>query len=183
MLIIEGSDCLGKTTVAKKIVNKMMEKGYPTIYSHMGRPNEQLFDFFLDYKKMINPYAVQDRFHLGGLAYHHNKITPQKLQIINSWIRSVGGMIVVLYAEDEQWYKQRLENDERGNLLPIVKMLDGNAFFRNFSTSGGMDSEYSFNISPTIGGRVDSCYVNYVDDYDIDKLINEWIQRRELLGI
>jgi len=181
MLVIEGSDCLGKTTVAKKIVNKMMEKGYPTIYSHMGRPNEQLFDFFLDYKKMINPCAVQDRFHLGGLAYHHDKITPQKLQIINSWIRSVGGMIVVLYAADETWYKQRLENDKRRNLLPIVKLLDGNLVFQKYAKNE--DCDYIFNISPTIGSRISNCYVNYVNDYDIDKIIAEWIQRRELFGI
>ncbi|GAG05660.1 unnamed protein product, partial [marine sediment metagenome] len=114
MLIIEGSDCLGKTTLAKKIVLKMMEKGYPTIYSHMGRPNEQLFDFFLDYKKMINPCAVMDRFHLGGLAYHHGKISPPRLEIINAWIRSVGGLIVVLYAGNGIQYRERLKNDERG---------------------------------------------------------------------
>lgn len=179
MLVIEGSDCLGKTTLAKKIVDKMMEKGYSTVYSHMSRPNEQLFDFFLDYKKMMNPCAVQDRFHLGGLAYHHDKISPQKLQIINAWIRVQGGLIVVLYAGDEQWYRYRLENDERGNMLTTDKMCAGNNFFNRFWSGGGMDSDYAFNILP-VGFKGQK--VNFVSDYDIDEIVDEWVQRRQLLG-
>jgi len=176
MLIIEGSDALGKTTLAKKIVDKMMEKGYSTIYSHMGRPNEQIFDFFWNYKKMINPCFVMDRFHLGGLAYHYNKITPQQLQIINAWIRSVGGLIVVLYGADEEWYEHRIREDKRGNLLPIVKLLDGNLIFKKYAKNN--DCDFSFNILPY--GFPEE---NFVSDYNVDKLIDEWINRRQLLDI
>lgn len=183
MLVIEGSDCLGKTILAKKIVDKMMERGYPTIYSHMSRPNEQIFDFFWDYKKMINPCAVMDRFMLGGLAYHHDKISKQQLLIINAWIRSVGGMIVVLYAANEEWYRKRLENDERGNMLTIDKMCAGNNFFKKFSTKGGMDSDYAFNILPELCYDEHNGKPRYVDDYDVDELIEEWIERRQALGI
>ena len=177
MLVIEGSDCLGKTTLAKKIVEKVMNRGYPAIYSHMGRPNESIFDFFLSYKKMINPYFVMDRFHLGGLAYHHNKISQQKLQIINAWIRSVGGLIVILYASAEDKYRKRLENDKRGNLLSIEKLCAGNTFFKKYALNN--DSDYNFNIIPC--GYPNN--INYVNDYDIDEIVNKWVQRRQLLGI
>lgn len=183
MIVIEGSDALGKTTLAKKIVEKMMEKGFPTIYSHMGRPNEQLFNFFFDYKKMINPCAVQDRFHLGGLAYHHDRISKQKLQIINAWIRSVGGIIIVLYAADEEWYRRRLENDERASILPIDAMCEGNSFFRNFSSVGRMDSDYSYNVLPCNVEWSNITKPLYLNDYDIDELVEEWLERRALLGI
>ena len=181
MLVIEGSDCLGKTTLAKAIVHKVSELGIPVVYSWMGRPNEEKFNFFHAYKDMMNPCAVQDRFHLGGLAYHKDKISLWRLQIINAWIRSIGGLIVVLYAGDEQRYKKRLEDDKRGNMLSIDKMCAGNNFFKKFNTKGGMDSDYAFNILPN--PAFDYNNPNYVNDADIDELVYEWIGRRRELGI
>lgn len=178
MLVIEGSDNLGKTTLAKKIVRRVSEMGYPVVYSWMTRPNEQLFDFFLDYKKMMNPYAVQDRFHLGGLAYHQDKITPQKLAIINGWIRSVGGLIIVLYAEDEKWYEEHIKADTRKNILDISTMCRGNKYFKWCAKHG--DCDFSFNIFP---GTFLRDNVNFVSDFDMDELIGEWINHRQLLGI
>lgn len=180
MLIIEGSDCLGKTTLAKKIVKKVSEMGYPVVYSWMTRPNEQIFDFFLDYKKMINPCAVQDRFHLGGLAYHSNRIFPRQLQIINGWIRSVGGLIVVLYAGDEEKYEQRIRKDERENLLSWPILCKGNDFFKKYAFSG--DYNFSFDILP-FGSYDSCCHANFVNDEDVEIIVREWINRRELLGI
>lgn len=177
MLIIEGSDCLGKTTLAKKIVDKVMEKGYPALYSHMGRPNESIFDFFLDYKKMINPCFVMDRFHLGGLAYHQDKISLQKLQIINAWIRSVGGLIVVLYANDEERYEKLIRNDKRGNILSWPILCKANSFFKQYA-EGKSDCDYCWNI--LVKGIDKSLFPT---DYDIDDLIKEWLERRTLLGI
>jgi len=179
-LLIEGSDCLGKTILAKKIVRKVSDLGVPVVYSWMTRPNEDKFDFFHAYKEMMNHCAVQDRLHLGGLAYHDGKISTHHLQVINSWIRSVGGIIVVLYAADTKWYKKRLEQDERDSILDIPAMCKGNEFFKLFATEGRGDVDYSFNILP-YGFSEDN--VNYVSDYDIDELVDEWISRRRELGL
>ena len=179
MLLIEGSDNLGKTVLAKKIVRKISDMGLPVIYSWMTRPNEDVFDFFLDYKKLLNPYAVQDRFHLSGLAYHENKISHQNLQIINAWIRSVGGLIIVLYAGDEIAYKKRLEQDKRGNLLPINKLCVGNAFYKKYALNNDID--WRFNIISSITHSF--AVPMYVGDYDIDEIINEWLKRRKALGL
>lgn len=178
MLVIEGSDCLGKTTLAKKIVRKVSEKGFPVVYSWMTRPNEQLFDFFLDYKKMLNPCAVMDRFHLGGLAYHTDKISLQKLQIINAWIRSIGGIIIVFYAADEEWYEQRIREDERGNLLSWPIMCNGNVFFKDYARK--KDCDYSFNVLPLSNSMNNPMFVS---DFDIDEIVEEWLERRQALGI
>ncbi len=183
MLVIEGADCLGKTILAKKIVKRVSDIGLPVVYSHMTRPNEDVFDFFLDYKKMLNPCAVQDRFHLGGLAWHEGKISSVRLQIINAWIRSKGGLIVVLYAADEEWYEQRLKKDKRGNMLSIDMMAEANRFYKKFSTKGRMDSDYAFNISPVIGGRMEDCCPRYVSEHDVAELVEDWVERRRSLGI
>jgi len=181
MLLIEGSDNLGKTILAKKIVKKISEMGLPVVYGWMTRPNEDVFDFFLDYRKLLNPYAVQDRFHLSGLAYHQDKISPEHLQIINGWIRGQGGLIVVLYAEDEERYRRRLHNDERGNLLTISAMCESNKFYKRFSTKGRMDSDYAFNILPN--PAFDYNNTNFVSDSDVTELTIDWLSRRHSLGL
>jgi len=182
MLIIEGSDCLGKTTFAKKVVKRVSELGYPVVYSWMTRPNESIFDFFLDYRKMINPYSVQDRFHLGGLAYHHNKIFPRELKIINSWIRSVGGLIVVLFAGDEEWYEQRIREDERGNLLNWPILCEANKIFKEYGLGG--DCDFSLDILPeNCQQPVPKKIPCFVENIGIETIMREWINRRELLGI
>jgi len=174
-LVIEGSDCLGKTTLAKKIVKRVSELGYPVVYSWMTRPNEQLFDFFMDYKKIINPCAVQDRLHLGGIAYHHNKITPKQLQIINSWIKGTGGIIAILYANNEEWYEEYIRDDKRGNLLSWPILCEANKKFKELALSGSYD--YNFNISPLDKNP------NYIDDAFAEVIIRDWLNRRDLLGI
>lgn len=179
MLIIEGSDCLGKTTLAKEIVRRVSERGIPVVYSWMTRPNEKLFDFFNAYRQMMNPCAVQDRFHFGGMAYHENKIPPINLQIINSWIHSIGGMIIVLYAAHRERYRKLLEDDERGNLLPIDKLCRGNDWFNVWKETAGAD--YSFNIVPKVWPK-DSDILNYVKTEDINEIIDEWLKRREMAG-
>lgn len=178
MLIIEGSDNLGKTTLAKKIVRRVSGMGIPVVYSWMTRPNEQIFDFFKDYKKMINPCAVQDRFHLGGLAYHNDKIPLHRLQIINSWIRSVGGLIVVLYANDEKWYEKHIQADKRKSILSIEEMCAGNHFFKNYAKSGDLD--FSNNILPLFCQQSTPYFVS---DSNVEELIEEWTRRRQLLEI
>lgn len=180
MLIIEGSDCLGKSTLAKKIVRKVSAMGVSVVYSWMTRPNEELFDFFHAYKDMMNPCAVQDRFHFGGMAYHVNKIPPMNLQIINSWIHSIGGMIVVLYAHDREWYRRLLENDDRGSILPIDAMCKGNDWFNVWKDKAGAD--YTFNILPSVWDPSNKT-PNYVKDHDVDELISEWIKRRNAVGL
>lgn len=183
MLLIEGSDCLGKTILAKKIVRKISDMSLPVTYGWMTRPNEDVFDFFLDYKKLLNPYAVQDRFHISGLAYHDDKISVECLQIINGWIRGVGGIIVVLYAEDENWYRERLENDERGNILPVDKLCAANKFYKRFSTKGSTDLDYAFNILPEICYDEFNGKPNFVSDFDARELIIDWLKRRRSLGL
>ncbi len=174
MIVIEGADCLGKTILAKKIVQKVSDMGLPVVYSHMTRPNDEKFDFFQSYKLLINPYAVQDRFHLSGIAYHKDKISRRNLQIINAWIRSVGGMIIILYAGDEM-YREHIKNDERDNILSSNIMCRANSVFRNYAEN---DNYFSFNIMPS-----SSYNRHYVTNLSVDDIVEEWLTRRRSLGL
>jgi thymidylate kinase len=179
MLLIEGSDCLGKTIFAKKIVRYVSNRGLPVSYGWMTRPNESLFDFFLDYKDLIHPYTVQDRLHFSGMAYHDNKISPVQLQIINSWIRSVGGIIVIFYASSEKFYEQRIRKDNRGNILSWPALCRANTFYKEYVQKGG-DYDCAFDIISE-NEMYHNEQVSFVDDKWVEIIASDWIARRELL--
>ena len=103
------------------------------------------------------------------------------MQIINAWIRSVGGLIVVLYAADEEWYEKRIREDERGNILSWPILCKANSFFKDYALNGNSDNmDYRFNILPA---SISMDNPMYVIDFDIDEIVEEWLERRTLLGI
>lgn len=171
-LIIEGSDDLGKTTFAKKLIRYVWDHDeFPVMYSWMTRPNETTFDFLESYKMMLNPYTIQDRFHLGALAYHKDKITAEHLNWIEELIRDIGGLVVLFFAEDETWYKEHLAKDKRGNLLANEILCEANFIFARIAM--GQHSlrpkfSYAFDIS---GGQ-------FVEDKFVELIAGCWIARR-----
>lgn len=171
-LIIEGSDDLGKTTFAKKLIRYIWDHDkYPVMYSWMTRPNETAFDFFKSYQMMLNPYTIQDRFHLGAIAYHKDKITVEHLDHIEEWIREAGGLVVLFFAEDEKWYKEHLAKDKRGNLLANEILCKANSVFTQIATNQHPlrpSFSYAFDIS---GGQ-------FVEDKFVELIAGCWIARR-----
>jgi hypothetical protein len=169
MLVIEGSDALGKTTFAKKIVRYVMDHDkYPCMYSWMTRPNEATFDFFESYKMWINPYTVQDRFHLGALAYHKDKLPSNRIHTVNDWIYGINGFIVVLYAEDEKWYREHINQDTRGNLLANDILCKANSIFKKIGRSSHRHHPYfSFNVCN-----------GFVGDDAVERIAECWMRQR-----
>ena len=62
MLIIEGTDCVGKTTLAHKLAKKLS-----MAYQHLGPLPDDWCD--QDYINLASPKAVRDRYHLSEIAY------------------------------------------------------------------------------------------------------------------
>ncbi len=177
MLILEGSDCLGKTTFAKLLLKEADgRERFPTFYSHMSRPNKS-FNFWTHYKDMMTIYAVQDRFHLGGIVWHQ-AIWQGRLEIIEGWLRSIGSMIIVFYASDEQWYRDMIEKDERGNLLPVEEMCRANSNYAGLALVLRDEKpivDFSFDIkSPNNMAR-------FPDSYIAGQIVSEWFARLRLL--
>ena len=103
MLIIEGCDHIGKTTLAKKLTEmSALREKYPTYYQHYSCPNSS-FDWFQDYKDAIGEYAIIDRFHVSGIAYQ-KAITYNRLRLIEAWLGCMGTYTVLLVAE-MKWRK------------------------------------------------------------------------------
>ena len=174
MLILEGSDCLGKTTAAKRLVELAAEDRsaqymFPVSYSHMSRPNQH-FDFHSHYLDMISRFAVQDRFHLGSLVWHSGVMDEAKLRVIEGWLLSVGSMICVIATDDETWYGDHLDNSEKSEMFETDSILQAN---RRYLSMVGVGEEKLEAIP-----HVDESYiVNGKNGFVSDVVLKTWMRK------
>lgn len=178
MLIIEGSDCLGKTTFANLLVSEAAKREkYPIYYSHMSRPNSA-FDFFDHYTDMMSKFAVQDRFHIGGIVWH-SKINEAELSIIEGRLRSIGSMTMMFYVSDFVWFKKKLKEDNRGNMFGDNAIIAANEFYKKLA-EGKLSKkpiiDFAFDIkkkNQKVPGYPEIEYASYV--------LDQWFERLSLL--
>lgn len=179
MLVIEGADNLGKTTAAQKIVamaalraQSRPESFFPIRYTHMTRPNEA-FDFFADYQDMVSKYAVQDRFHLGGLVWHQNKIDNASLRIIEGWLYSLGSFIVVFYSDDDVWYRRHLSDNQKKEMFKPQVLEQANRTFRMIA-QGEHPARPAVDLAININGRK-----GFPSDSQLETILDAWSLRLE----
>jgi thymidylate kinase len=119
MLVLEGPDQMGKTTIAKRLCQLGDWE-----YRHMTiRPAGWRFPE--DYYELIQPGVVQDRFHLGAYAYQGFLFDRMGV-----WerIKATGGMIVLITADPRFLLKRW--NRDRHEMFPAKKVLDANCRFQ-----------------------------------------------------
>lgn len=165
MLILEGSDHLGKTTVAKKLVERAA-KYRPAYYAHMGRPPE-LFDFRYDYLERMAYNVVQDRFHLGALVWHEDVMTKANLNFIESQLEKYSAMVVVLYHGGD--YERHLDQDERNQLFDRDHLVWANHQYR-------LMAEGNHPLNPKVDAAWD-VQNGWVLDRTLSYWVQEWIRR------
>jgi hypothetical protein len=123
-------------------------------------------------------YAVQDRFHLGGIVWHH-RIEQSRLEYIEGWLKSRGSIVVVLYASDEDWYDKRISEDERGNLLSIQTMCDANREFKYM-----VEDKHELSVNIDFAWDLKSVDYNepfYPDEVFIEMVLENWMCKLSLL--
>lgn len=172
MLIIEGADCLGKTTAIQAMRKLTKDWNPPVLYSHMGRPAES-FDFFKEYKPLITRYTIQDRFHLGGIVWHKNKITFESLRIIQSWLRLEGSVLIVFIATDYRWYEKKLKEDTRGNLFDPLAIMEANqAYINMWMGNGPYDIDFIWDVK-----GINDKQPKYPDEAVMKNWLDAWHSR------
>jgi len=170
VLIIEGADELGKTTAAKRLVELAAEDGkYPIRYAHMSRPNST-FDFFNDYSDMFSLFAVQDRFHIGGMVWHKNAISTSALRIIEGRLYTLGSVVVVMHTSDKDWYDAALSKGKPQS-FSTNDIVTANDMFCALSQNNVVSSDFIYDVKD---GK-------YPSDDTLSMWLDCWYSRLKLL--
>lgn len=180
MLILEGSDDVGKTTAAMRMVFLAAQRAeveeraawrYPVRYEHMTRPNAG-FDFYRDYMDMVSMFAIADRFHIGGLVWH-DAIPYNKLKLIESWLLAVGSFTVLFVSDDPDWYTERLEARSRDHMFDAGTLMAANNSYLDMALGA-----YKF---PVYHDQVIFVNHGWPDDNVLNTILDSWFDRLEPL--
>jgi len=172
MLIIEGSDCLGKTTAIDKIRKMVKDWNPPILYGHMSKPNVNRFDFCQGYKHHICPFKIQDRFHLGALVWHRGHMNSGKLWSVEKRLKAAGAFTVIFFTSDYDWYRDQLKKDERGNLYSEDAMFAANIVYRGMVTGIAYPA-------PVVDYALDIRNGKWPDEETLIEIVDRWKQRLE----
>jgi hypothetical protein len=173
MFIIEGPDDLGKTTAAKRLVTLALKREkHPIYYAHMGRPDEKTFNFSTDYLDRMSLYAVQDRFHLGGIVWHKNKINETSLRWLEGQLKIRASYLVIFANTKVDWYRERLEKSHRDQLFSIDKIITANSAYLALlkANNSYCDVEWIVNSEK-----------DFPDDGVLNAWIDSWFERLDFL--
>lgn len=172
MIIIEGADAVGKTTLAKRLAEKL---GYE--YRHMTKPPEG-FDYFYGFTDAVKSGVVQDRFHLGQLVYgaklgKHTHLGPEAFAQLISHLRPWVFTIVVV--ENEERLRRRLLASTREEMYNVDEILEANREYKKVamrnvvSIESGIIDLCDFYVDLDVGNPQDDAW-NLMDAY-FDKLL------------
>lgn len=138
MILIEGPDLTGKTTLAKTIVSRLNELGWPHLYSHLSKPPDcWREDPLRCYRQLLRPHVVQDRMHLSGCAYRYADGGPTHLSVsefgqIDRELHNYGGHVLLITA-DEPIIRMRHANHRAREMYDVDVVLKANEWFLKYA--------------------------------------------------
>lgn len=179
MLIIEGPDGVGKTTLAKRLVKELTSEGY--IYAHFTRLPPG-FDRYWGYWERMSRKIVQDRFHMSEITYANAReevtpLDPETYRLIDGCVRLYGGMTVLILASQEL-IESRWTHDQ---MFSLEKTKEAGRQYDKLSRDGGLmpdfrsnriiqiDIDYTFYCSKDFP---------YVTDGAIDEILKQYRERQ-----
>lgn len=137
MLILEGADLTGKTTLARTLASRLEEQCLGHMRLHLTRPPKD-FDFYRGHVDKISRDVIWDRFHMSMLAYRRHDeypsdLTPLKYSLVDAAVRLIGGFTVVLTA-DTSVIESRWANNKKQELYDLPHVLDVNATYGDIAS-------------------------------------------------
>lgn len=105
MLIVEGVDGIGKTTLCHRLVRELQDYG-PWVYRWFTKlPG--CWRYPTDYVPHVARFVVQDRFHMSEIVYRAARqeeqlMSPLAYRWLDGYLRGVGAFTVVLTTTDER---------------------------------------------------------------------------------
>ena len=153
LVILEGPDCAGKTTLAEKIVTRLAVK-YPhqrTTLLHRGPPVSHPLDEYVAPLLGYRPgeeHIVCDRWHWGEVVYpavlnRPTKMTPWLFEYVEQFLRMRGAVTVHVTAEPKVLLDRLARRGD--DLIDAVRLADAAYRFHvvsNRSITGYAPSGY-----------------------------------------
>ena len=172
MLIIEGPDCVGKTTVAKALAPQL-----ELMYSHFGLlPNS--WEFPGDHIECASSKLCQDRYHMSEIVYTTKlqrmpRLHPEQYRLIDAYIRTLAGVTVIITCDDcliEERFRQEHEEFEVADVLRINRAYQ--TIVNNFGRWWGYDIDYDLHFHCD---RHDP----FLNEHHLAKIIECYLKRKE----
>lgn len=151
MLIVEGADLVGKTTLCKELVKRLNELQHPHIYRHLSRlPNS--FHRYYGYQSMAAIHSVQDRFHMSEPVYaamrgDETPLTPWLYDQVDAMLLLKSAFTVVVYAINEDLIRSRWGRDEMYDLESVLAVNASFDRIANHGTWQGYNMRVDFRAS------------------------------------
>lgn len=169
MLVIEGADNTGKTTLAHKLCELLPDHEY----RHLGRPPDN-FDFVWDYVALAAPNHIHDRLHLGEIGYafagvNGARCSNYEFMYLNHWLSLIPTMTILITADDEllaNRHNKILQNGKKDELYTADKVVMANQAYRQL----GPLMRSCFN---TIHFNLTESYP-WLSDQDVQMLVKEY---------
>lgn len=172
MLILEGADLVGKTTLAHKLIAEMNQRGWPHVYRHLSKlPDAWRAQATSNYARLMSPYIVQDRFHVSEPVYAWIRgekplMTQQNYSDVEACLRVMGGFKVVIVAEPALIERRYVAERE---MYPLEKVLEVNALYQIILATGeihGYETEVHHTIGCTEGNEWPCGITEICDKYE-----------------
>lgn len=134
MLIIEGSDKLGKTTLAHAIVKEAnSRRKYPALYGHFTKLPDT-WDAESDYRRYVSPWTVMDRFHMSDPVYRamdrgRTSMTQKAYKEIDQMVKKLGGFTVLMTCPEDELRRRWKETESRDEMYDVDKAVTVNALY------------------------------------------------------
>lgn len=179
MLIVEGSDRVGKSTFVKALTEHPVLRAAGYISAHFGRlPNG--FDHYWGYIDRASRYIVQDRFHMSEIVYadargENPMISVDQYWMLDGVLRQLGVFTVVITAEpvliEERWTPTEMYK------LGTIQVA--NKSFERIITQrwyGEYRPEFDYHIHCTR-------HRPFPDEHDVNRIVELYTSRQASLDV
>lgn len=137
MLIIEGTDNVGKSTLVTDVIRHLNAMGLPHIPFHLSKLPDS-FDHVQGYVELLNTNTVWDRFHIsrtcyGAVCKNQREFTTAEAEILQAHLTLKGAYVVSCVVEDAAWIRKRWgSKDEMYDVETAVQVNESYKHQRQF---------------------------------------------------
>lgn len=179
MLIIDGTDLVGKTTLQLALLKRLQSVG-PWIGAHFTRL-PKMWAFPNDYFPRMSRHVVQDRFHMSEVAYStargdETSLSPFKYSLVDARLRQLGGLTVVITA-DEDFIRSQWRSCNDGQMYDLDTVLRAN---RAFSEIVSNHTDYKVDVDYVMATPMGAGYPAQRHGL-IDDIIDRYMVRQAVL--